>query len=461
MPSVGLPLFVVIATVVSVVCRRRSRTRGSLSKIKGHEATPILINPTPRRTLLELTPDDVTFLTQLGEGAYGKLYVGSFCTESGKHEAPAFVKVITDREDPSSQGMVLQEAFRLAEIVHPNIVRMFGLALGGKVMPTLMLYEYAASVDLRQFLVMCSCSYYGEDLVNRLEINDRIRVTIIRQVANAAGYLASRGLVHRDIAARNVLVGKSMTVRLCDFGLCVSPYEDDYYLTDDGSLVPVRWMSPEALLQGQFSEASDVWAFGVLLWEMYNPGSRPYEGHSDEDVVVLLKKRRTWSFGWAQGCRPPAQIGALVSECWNDQPSRRPRFKDVFEMMCQLDPDGDFEDLFEGHQGQTDGTPAGSNSSTASTDASPTLPYQMFSTQALYRPQQPTAHHSIQCYAPLLGGSHAPVGPSNRFQFNQFSYSSTTTTPVGVSTFPVDENAKCCWYHWSHPPVGPEATNLV
>lgn len=431
---------------------------------KSSEANPMTVNPV-RKTLQEVGPDDVTFLTELGEGAYGKLYVGSVRTGSGKTATArqAFIKVLSDRTvvDPGWQEMVRQEALRLVNIDHPNIARIFGLALGGGVAkkPTSMLYEHLDCLDLRQFL-LAKISEKEEEEVENSSSSDRIRVTIVRQVASAAEYLAARGLVHRDIAARNVLVGRSsMLVKLCDFGLSRVPYADDYCpAADDGALLPVRWMSPEALLQGQYSEASDVWAFGVLVWEVFNPESRPYQGQTDEEVIGLLRERRKRSVAWFRRC--PAPIRTLASDCWDDQPFRRPRFKDVVDMLRQLETSGG--ELLDGQpgfdRGQLDDAPtSSSNSNTSSTNASPILPCPVFSQQSIYYPA--CAPQSIQCYAPLIG-SPTFVGPSNRSLLCRFPYSSTPNSPVKVSPFPHSGSSKY-WHHWSPPKAGSGVANLV
>lgn len=481
LPSVGLPFLVAMATILVLLCCRTSRTGSGSSSaaakatsIGGPEADPMLhFKPKRRAPLIEVSGADVTLLRELGEGAYGRLYAGSiYVAPTASDCSAAFIKVLSDRSDPSMHEIVRQEALRLLEINHPNIVRIFGLSLGSEANePTCMLYEYMESVDLRQFL-----------LISADVDHERTRLTIIRQVAAAAEYLTSRGLVHRDLAARNVLVAQSLCVKLSDFGLCRYPYDSDYYPMDDGSLLPVRWMSPEALHQGQFSEASDVWAFGVLLWEIYNPGSQPYVGQSDEEVVEALSSRRIGPFACSERC--PQRISALAMECWNDQPLRRPRFRDIHEMLRHLEA-GEENAMEKGAEpGQLNETPtSSSNNNTASTNISPTLPCPLFAPAPYYYPQTSSAaNHTVQCYMPLLA-SPTFVGQTGRMFVNRIPFASMPNSPAKMPPLPplppppppppaplvscsnpatVNSNGSGkYWYHWSPPAPASGISNVV
>ena len=106
-------------------------------------------------------------------------------------------------------------------------------------------------------------------------------------------YLASHHFVHRHLAARNVLVGEGLTVKVSDFGLSRDIYSSDYYRVQSKSLLPVRWMPPESVMYGKFTTDSDVWSFGVVLWEVFSFGLQPYFGYSNQEVVEMICSRRT------------------------------------------------------------------------------------------------------------------------------------------------------------------------
>nr|CAD7414046.1 unnamed protein product [Timema poppensis] len=144
-------------------------------------------------------------------------------------------------------------------------------------------------------------------------------------------YLASQRFVHRDLACRNCLVGSGLTVKIADFGMSRDVYTCDYYKIGGSRLLPVRWMSPESVLYGRFTLESDVWSYGVVLWEIYSMGKQPYYGHSNEEVVRLI----------LQGIMliPPDDCPTLICElmrsCWKTEPRDRIRFPEIYDKLCK------------------------------------------------------------------------------------------------------------------------------
>jgi len=138
-------------------------------------------------------------------------------------------------------------------------------------------------------------------------------------------YLASHHYVHRDLAARNCLVGDNLSVKISDFGLSRDVYAADYYRIQSKSLLPVRWMPPEGILYGKFTTASDVWSFGVVLWEIYSYGLQPYYGYSNQEVIEMIRSRQL--LPCPEDC--PSRMYAFMVECWHEVPTRRPSFAEI------------------------------------------------------------------------------------------------------------------------------------
>jgi len=281
-------------------------------------------------------PSGVQLLRLLGAGAYGNLYVGRFTDVdvSGVDRCrPAFVKVLVDAPGP--------EVDRLLHIGHENLVGLRAVVVATDVgQPSWLVYEgLDDAVDLHQYLVLRR--------MRDVEDSDTVdwRQSVAVQVAAALDYLASVGLVHRDVAARNVVISTRKhhtadafpSTKLSDFSLSGYPYADDYFRLSDGAgaALPVRWLAPEALFSGRYSEASDAWSYGVLLWEMYcgQALTRPFEQYSDEQLVHAMAGRtgRRPTLPCIRAC-PPSTY-SLMSECWKDLPVRRPRFSTILDRL--------------------------------------------------------------------------------------------------------------------------------
>lgn len=146
-------------------------------------------------------------------------------------------------------------------------------------------------------------------------------------------YLASHQYVHRDLATRNCLVADRLTIKISDFGVFREAYASDYYRHQSKNgltaLLPLRWMSPEAVMYGRYSESSDVWSYGMTLWEIYSYGKQPYYGYSNTEVIDMIRQRR--SPPCPDKC--PPRMYSLMMECWHELPSRRPRFAELYARL--------------------------------------------------------------------------------------------------------------------------------
>ncbi len=279
----------------------------------------------------EIPMQSVRFMQELGEGAFGKVYQGELM---GVGVATSLVAIKTLKPGATQKIMndFRREADLMADLRHPNIVCLLGVCFTDN--PHCMIFEHMAHGDLHEFLINhspnidSSVSEAGlEDQSSVLHPTDMSFIAI--QIAAGMEYLAGHHYVHRDLATRNCLVGDNYSVKISDFGLSRDIYAADYYRVQSKSLLPVRWMPPESILYGKFSTESDVWSFGVVLWEIYSYGLQPYYGYSNQEVIEMIRSRQL--LPCPEDC--PSRMYAFMVECWHEVPQRRPTFGEVHNRL--------------------------------------------------------------------------------------------------------------------------------
>lgn len=168
-----------------------------------------------------------------------------------------------------------------------HVVQLLGVVSQGQ--PTLVLMELMTNGDLKTYL-RSHRPNYCDNYPERQFGNREYSITLTRilkmalEIADGMAYLTAKKYVHRDLAARNCMVAEDLTVKIGDFGMTRDVYETDYYRKGSKGMLPVRWMAPESLKDGIFTSYSDVWSYGVVLWEMVTLGSQPYQGLSNDEV---------------------------------------------------------------------------------------------------------------------------------------------------------------------------------
>ncbi|XP_029297446.1 vascular endothelial growth factor receptor kdr-like [Cottoperca gobio] len=172
----------------------------------------------------------------------------------------------------------------------------------------------------------------SEDLYKRvLTLEDLICYSF--QVAKGMEFLASRKCIHRDLAARNILLSENNVVKICDFGLARDIYKDPDYVRKGDARLPLKWMAPEAIFDKIYTTQSDVWSFGVLMWEIFSLGASPYPGvQIDEEFCCRLKE--------GTRMRAPeyssSEIYQTMLDCWQGEPLERPTFTELVEQLGDL-----------------------------------------------------------------------------------------------------------------------------
>nr|XP_022920470.1 tyrosine-protein kinase transmembrane receptor Ror-like [Onthophagus taurus] len=271
-------------------------------------------NKNSYQNIPNFTHKEVNFIEELGEGAFGKVYKGELKTKTGK----IFVAVKSLKENASAktQADFQREIELISELKHPNIICLLGIVV--KQEPFCMLFEYMSEGDLHEFLI-------ANSPVQQKSLNQTQFLHISIQIAQGMEYLSDNHYVHRDLAARNCLVSNDLIVKISDFGLSRDMYSCDYYRVQSKSLLPVRWMPPESILYGKFTTESDVWSYGVVLWEIYSYGLQPYYGYNNQEVISMIRSRKL--LPCPDSC--PSYCYSLMVECWAELAIRRPSFGEI------------------------------------------------------------------------------------------------------------------------------------
>uniref|UniRef100_A0A8B9IRH3 Focal adhesion kinase 1 n=1 Tax=Amazona collaria TaxID=241587 RepID=A0A8B9IRH3_9PSIT len=249
----------------------------------------------------------------IGEGQFGDVHQGVYMSPENPAMAVA-IKTCKNCTSDSVREKFLQEALTMRQFDHPHIVKLIGVITEN---PVWIIMELCTLGELRSFLQVRK---YSLDLASL--------ILYAYQLSTALAYLESKRFVHRDIAARNVLVSATDCVKLGDFGLSRYMEDSTYYKASKGKL-PIKWMAPESINFRRFTSASDVWMFGVCMWEILMHGVKPFQGVKNNDVIGRIENGERLPM--PPNC--PPTLYSLMTKCWAYDPSRRPRFT---ELKAQL-----------------------------------------------------------------------------------------------------------------------------
>uniref|UniRef100_A0A672Z4V7 Tyrosine-protein kinase receptor n=1 Tax=Sphaeramia orbicularis TaxID=375764 RepID=A0A672Z4V7_9TELE len=277
----------------------------------------------------EVAREKISLSRELGQGSFGMVYEG-IAKGVVKDEPETRVAIKTVNESASMRERIefLNEASVMKEFNCHHVVRLLGVVSQGQ--PTLVIMELMTRGDLKSYLRSLRPK---EVLLSLPPLKKMLQMA--GQIADGMAYLNANKFVHRDLAARNCMVAEDFTVKIGDFGMTRDIYETDYYRKGGKGLLPVRWMSPESLKDGVFTTNSDVWSFGVVLWEIATLAEQPYQGLSNEQVLRFVMEGGLLEK--PQNC--PDMLFELMRMCWQYNPKMRPAFVEIISSVKdELEP---------------------------------------------------------------------------------------------------------------------------
>ncbi|XP_025077024.1 tyrosine-protein kinase CSK-like isoform X2 [Pomacea canaliculata] len=242
----------------------------------------------------------------IGKGAFGDVYKGEYKGQ------PVAIKQLKDKD--RGEQSFLQEASVMTTLRHDNLVRLIGVVLGENIF---LVTEFMGKGNLVEYL-----RSRGRSVITKKD-----QINFATDTCAAMEYLESKNLVHRDLAARNVLINDNGMAKVSDFGL--AKFGD---FSQSGQKFPIKWTAPEALRENNFTTKSDMWSFGILLWEIYAFGRVPYPRIPLQDVVVHVE--RGYRMEAPEGC--PPEIYTIMKQAWELDPERRPTFRSVLGRLNNL-----------------------------------------------------------------------------------------------------------------------------
>nr|BAD52302.1 TEC family protein tyrosine kinase [Eptatretus burgeri] len=259
----------------------------------------------------ELDALELTSLRELGRGALGVVQLGMW--RGVRHIA---IRML--HEGVLAEDDFFHEVKLMMQLSHPNLVQLYGVVT--RYRPLRIVMEYLALGCLRTFLQ-----------ARPGKLGSAWLLEACSDVCKAMVYLESNSFLHRDLAARHCLVGEDFSIKVSDFGMARYVL-DDQYTCSQGARFPVKWSPPEVFDRGRFSSKSDVWSFGVVMWEVFSEGTLPYDGWSNGEVVESVHA----GYQLPQPTLAPTPVYTIMCDCWQPDPEKRPYFMKLLELITDL-----------------------------------------------------------------------------------------------------------------------------
>uniref|UniRef100_A0ABM5G2T9 Tyrosine-protein kinase RYK isoform X2 n=1 Tax=Pogona vitticeps TaxID=103695 RepID=A0ABM5G2T9_9SAUR len=310
-----------------------------------NNATPITSYPTLRIekndlksvTLMEakakvkdiaISRERITLKDVLQEGTFGRIFHGTLIEEKDPtKEKQVFVKTVKDQASEVQVTMMLTESCKLRGLHHRNLLPISHVCIEEGEKPMVLL-PYMNWGNLKLFLRQCKLV----EANNPQAISQQDLVHMAIQIACGMSYLARREVIHKDLAARNCVIDDALQVKITDNALSRDLFPMDYHCLGDNENRPVRWMALETLVNNEFSGASDVWSFGVTLWELMTLGQTPYVDIDPFEMAAYLKD----GYRIAQPINCPDELFAVMACCWALDPEERPKFQQLVQCLTEF-----------------------------------------------------------------------------------------------------------------------------
>eukprot|EP00064_Thunnus_orientalis_P015446 superscaffoldBa00002862_g15498 len=267
----------------------------------------------------EIDPSYICIERVIGAGEFGEVCCGRLRIP-GRMDIAVAIKTLKGGYMDQQRREFLREASIMGQFNNPNIIRLEGVVTKSR--PVMIVVEYMENGALDSFLRTRD----GQFTVLQL-------VGMLRGIAVGMTYLSDMGYVHRDLAARNILVDENLVCKVSDFGMSrVLEDDTEAAYTATGGKIPIRWTAPESIAYGKFSSASDIWSYGIVMWEVMSYGERPYWEMSNQDVILSIEEG--YRLPAPMGC--PVTLHQLMLHCWQKEANQRPRFNDVLSFLDKL-----------------------------------------------------------------------------------------------------------------------------
>ncbi|XP_033760964.1 tyrosine-protein kinase RYK-like [Pecten maximus] len=310
-----------------------SSIKGSVRNcsVLGPSPIPELSPPDPKEILTEIaiSRKRISLAEMLLEGTFGKVYQGTLLSEGDNNfgaDQEIIVKTVTDQARSDQVHLFLTESCMMKGLVHQNIYPVIGACVEDQLCPYV-IYPNTTEGNLKKFLQKCGVSDTG----SHCTLSTQQLVYLAIQIVRGIQFLHRQKILHKDIATRNCVIDNDLVLKITDNALSRDLFSGDYNCLGDNENRPIKWLSIEALLEKRFSTASDVWSFGVTLWELMTVGQQPYADIDPFEMAAYLRE----GYRIAQPINCPDELFSVMACCWAGTPEERPKFSQL--LICLQD----------------------------------------------------------------------------------------------------------------------------